>query len=109
MNPWLLLGLAIMAEVIGSASLRASEGFTRLLPSVLVVLGYAAAFSLMAQILRTLPLGLTYAVWSGVGTALTAVIGWTFFRDAFQWTALGGIALIVLGVVVLNLGGAGHE
>ncbi|WP_407540337.1 multidrug efflux SMR transporter [Deinococcus radiomollis] len=109
MNPWLLLGLAIMAEVIGSASLRASEGFTRLLPSVLVVLGYAAAFSLMAQILRTLPLGLTYAVWSGVGTALTAIIGWTFFRDAFQWTALGGIALIVLGVVVLNLGGAGHE
>ncbi|WP_310582918.1 multidrug efflux SMR transporter [Deinococcus sp.] len=109
MNPWLLLGLAIVAEVIGSASLRASEGFTRWLPSVLVVLGYAAAFSLMAQILRTLPLGLTYAVWSGVGTALTAIIGWTFFRDAFHPTALGGIALIILGVVVLNLGGAGHE
>lgn len=109
MNPWLMLGLAIVAEVIGSASLRASEGFTRLLPSVLVVVGYAAAFSLMAQILKTLPLGLTYAVWSGVGTALTAVISWTFFRDAFQWTALGGIALIILGVVVLNLGGAGHE
>lgn len=109
MNPWLLLGLAIVAEVIGSASLRASEGFTRWLPSVLVVLGYAAAFSLMAQILRTLPLGLTYAVWSGVGTALTAIIGWTFFRDAFHPTALGGIALIILGVVVLNLGSAGHE
>ncbi len=88
MNPW-LLGLAIVAEVIGSASLRASEGFTRWLPSVLVVL--------------------TYAVWSGVGTALTAIIGWTFFRDAFHPTALGGIALIILGVVVLNLGGAGHE
>ena len=60
MNLWLLLGLAIVAEVIGSASLRASEGFTRWLPSVLVVLGYAATFSLMAQILKTLPLSLTY-------------------------------------------------
>ena len=109
MNPWLLLTLAIVAEVIGSASLRASEGFTRLLPSVLVAVGYAIAFYLMGQILKQLPLGVTYAVWSGVGTALTAVIGWTFFRDAFQWTALGGIALIILGVVVLNLGGSGHE
>lgn len=108
MSPWLLLGLAIVAEVIGSASLRASEGFTRWLPSTLVVLGYAAAFFLMAQILKTLPLGLTYAVWSGVGTALTAIIGWTFFRDAFHPVALGGIALIILGVVVLNLGGGGH-
>ena len=71
------------------ASCRASEGFTRWLPSVLVVL--------------------TYAVWSGVGTALTAIIGWTFFRDAFHPTALGGIALIILGVVVLTLGGARHE
>ena len=109
MNPWLLLGMAIVAEVIGSASLRASDGFTKLFPSVLVALGYAAAFYLMSQILRQLPLGLTYAVWSGVGTALTAIIGWTFFRDAFQWTALGGIALIILGVVVLNLGGSGNH
>ena len=109
MNPWLLLGLAIVAEVIGSASLRASEGFTKLLPSVIVAVGYAAAFYLMSQILKQLPLGVTYAVWSGVGTALTAIIGWTFFRDAFQWTALGGIALIILGVVVLNLGSSGNH
>lgn len=108
MNPWLLLGMAIVAEVIGSASLRASEGFTKLLHSLLVALGYATAFYLMSQILKQLPLGVTYAVWSGVGTALTALIGWTFFRDAFQWTALAGIALIILGVVVLNLGGGGH-
>ncbi len=109
MNPWLLLGAAIVAEVIGSASLRASEGFTRLLPSALVAVGYAAAFYLMSQILKQLPLGVTYAVWSGVGTALTAIIGWTYFRDAFQWTALGGIALIILGVVVLNLGSSGNH
>jgi small multidrug resistance pump len=108
-NPWLLLGAAIVAEVIGSASLRASEGFTRLLPSVIVAVGYAAAFYLMSQILKQLPLGVTYAVWSGVGTALTAIIGWTYFRDAFQWTALGGIALIILGVVVLNLGSSGNH
>ncbi|WP_424951247.1 DMT family transporter [Deinococcus sp.] len=109
MNPWLLLAFAIGAEVIGSASLRASDGFTRLLPSVVMALGYAAAFYLMSQILKTLPLGVTYVVWSGVGTALTAVIGWTFFRDAFHWPALGGIALIILGVVVLNLGGSGNH
>ncbi len=109
MSPWLLLTLAIVAEVIGSASLRASEGFTKLFPSVLVTLGYATAFYLMGQILKQLPLGLTYAVWSGVGTALTAIIGWTFFRDAFQWTALGGIALIILGVVVLNIGSSGNH
>lgn len=109
MSPWLLLTLAIVAEVIGSASLRASEGFTKLFPSLLVALGYAAAFYLMGQILKQLPLGLTYAVWSGVGTALTAIIGWTFFRDAFQWTALGGIALIILGVVVLNIGSSGNH
>lgn len=108
MNVFLLLGAAILAEVIGTSALRASGGFTRLGPGVVVVLGYGAAFYLMSRVLSVLPLGTTYAIWSGVGTALTALIGWLYFRDAFAWTALGGIALIVAGVVVLNLGGKGH-
>jgi small multidrug resistance pump len=108
-NAWALLALAIVAEVIGSAALRASEGFTRWLPSTVMVLAYGATFAVMSQILKQLPLGLTYAIWSGVGTALTAIIGWVLFRDAFQWTAVGGIALIILGVVVLNLGRASQK
>ncbi len=106
MNPYLLLSLAIVAEVIGTSALRASAGFTRLGPAVVVALGYALAFYLMSQALRSIPLGVTYAIWSGVGTALTALIGWVYFRDAFNWVALAGIALIIAGVAVLNLGGA---
>ena len=109
MSPYVLLGLAIVAEVIGTSALRASEGFTRWAPGALVVLGYAAAFYLMSQALKTIPLGVTYAIWSGVGTALTALVGWLYFRDAFNWLALGGIALIIAGVAVLNFsGGARH-
>ncbi|WP_245528312.1 DMT family transporter [Deinococcus maricopensis] len=105
----LLLALSILAEVLGTSALRASEGFTRFLPGVVVVLGYGTAFTLMSRVLTQLPMGFTYAVWSGVGTALTALIGWVYFRDAFQWGALGGIALIIAGVVVLNAsGGARH-
>lgn len=106
-NPYLLLGAAILLEVIGTSALRASAGFSRLLPGVWVVLGYGGAFFLLSRVLGSLPLGLTYAVWSGVGTAFTALIGWFYFRDAFSWLALGGIALIIAGVALLNLGG-GH-
>lgn len=109
MNPYALLALAIVCEVIGTSALRASEGFSRALPGVVVVLGYGAAFYLMSMALRSLPLGFTYAVWSGVGTALTAAIGWLYFRDAFNWVALGGIGLIVAGVVMLQLGGGARQ
>ncbi|WNG35626.1 multidrug efflux SMR transporter [Archangium minus] len=109
MNPYLLLSISILSEVLGTSALRASNGFTRLLPSVLVIVCYGTAFYLMSQALKSLSLGFTYAVWSGVGTALTAMIGWLYFRDAFNWGALGGISLIIAGVVVLNLsGGARH-
>jgi small multidrug resistance pump len=108
MNPFVLLGFAIVLEVIGTSALRASAGFSRWLPSLIVVLGYGGAFYLMSRALTSLPLGLTYAIWSGVGTALTALIGWFYFRDAFSPIALAGIALIVLGVVVLNLGSSAH-
>jgi len=106
MNSYLLLGLSIALEIMATSALRASEGFTRLVPSVVVVVGYCSAFFLMSQVLKSLPLGFTYAVWSGVGTACTAMIGWWFFRDAFHWGAVAGIVLIIAGVVVLNLSGA---
>ncbi len=105
MNPYLLLGISILSEVMGTSALRASQGSTRLLPSVIVVVCYGTAFYLMSQALKSLPLGFTYAVWSGVGTALTAMIGWFYFRDAFHWSGLVGIGLIIAGVVVLNIGG----
>lgn len=105
MNPYVLLSISILMEVVATSSLRASESFTRLVPSVVVVVGYGTAFYVMSHALRSLPLGFSYAVWSGVGTALTAMIGWFYFRDAFHWSGLVGIGLIIAGVVVLNVGG----
>lgn len=109
MNPYLLLGISIVSEVVGTSALRASEGFTRPLPSLVVVVGYGTAFYLLSQVLKSLPLGLTYAVWSGVGTALTALIGWLYFRDALGGPAIGGIVLIIAGVVLLNVGGGARH
>lgn len=109
MNPWLMLAVAIAVEVVGSTALKASEGFTRPLPSLVMAAAYVTTFFLLAQILRSLPLGLTYALWAGVGTALTAVVGWLYFRDPFNWTAAGGIALVVAGVALLNLSGAARH
>jgi len=108
-NPYLLLGISIASEIVATSALRASEGFTRWVPSVVVVVFYCTAFYLMSHVLKVLPLGFTYAIWSGVGTASTAVIGWVLFRDAFHWSAVAGSALIIAGVVVLNLGGAGRH
>jgi multidrug transporter EmrE-like cation transporter len=102
MNPWVLLALAIAAEVIGTTALKASEGFTRIVPSVLVALGYGAAFYLMSQALKSLEVGTVYAVWSGVGIVATAIIGLIAFRENLDAPKLIGIALIVVGVVVLQ-------
>lgn len=103
MNPWIILGLAILAEVTATTSLRLSEGFTRLVPSLLVILGYGSSFWLMSLILSRLSVGLTYAVWSGVGTAIVAVIGAILFKESLEPLKLLGFALIIAGVVVLNL------
>ena len=103
----MLLGAAIVVEVIGAAALRDSHGFTRPGPSVVMVVAYAATFSLMSLILKQLPLGVTYAVWSGAGTALTALIGWVYYREAFSWTGLAGIVCVVVGVALLNATGKG--
>lgn len=109
MNPWVLLGFAIVGEVIATLSLRASEGFTKPVFSVLVVLGYGAAFWIMSRVTGQLPIGVIYAVWSGVGTALVTLLGAVLFREPLTVARLAGVGLIVGGVVVLNtLGGAAH-
>lgn len=103
MKQWLLLSGAILSEVIATSALKAANGFTRLWPSLVVVAGYAAAFLLLSLTLRTLPVGIAYAVWSGVGVALITLAGWLLYGQRLDGAALIGMALIVTGVVVMNV------
>jgi small multidrug resistance pump len=91
---------------VATSALKASDGFSRLMPSVVVVAGYAASFYFLSLSLREIPLGVVYAVWSGIGTAAIAIIGAVFFQETLGWVGIGGIVLIVLGVVLLNASGA---
>ncbi|MFD4595059.1 MULTISPECIES: DMT family transporter [Streptomyces] len=101
-----LLAGAIAAEVAGTTAMKYSEGFTRLWPSIGTVVGYLIAFTLLAQTLKTLSVGTAYAIWAGVGTAAVALIGILFLGESSSLVKIAGITLIVVGVVVLNLGGA---
>ena len=100
---WIYLGIAIVTEVIGTSALKSAEGFTRLWPSVVVVVSYALSFYLLSLTLKTIPVGIVYAVWSGVGIVLLALIGALFFRQTLDTPAMIGIGLILAGVVVINL------
>jgi small multidrug resistance pump len=100
---WIFLAVAIVSEVIGTSALKASEGFSRFWPSVIVVVGYASAFYFLSLTLRTIPIGVAYAIWSGAGVALIALISWLLYGQSLDLPAIVGIALIVAGVVVLNL------
>lgn len=105
----LLLAFAIVAEVAGTSALRAADGFTRLWPSVGVVVGYGLSFVALSLALKQgLGLGPAYAIWSGAGTALITIVGMVAFGDRIGPLAYAGIALIIAGVVLVNLGGAGH-
>lgn len=103
MQQWIFLSVAIVSEVIATSALKASEGFSRLWPSAIVVVGYAAAFYFLSLTLRTIPIGVAYAIWSGAGVALIALISWTLFGQSLDLPAIIGILLIVTGVIVLNL------
>jgi small multidrug resistance pump len=100
---WLYLTIAIVAEVIATSFLKASDGFTKLLPSLAVVVGYSAAFFFLSLTLKEIPVGVAYAVWSGIGVTLIAAIGWVFLGQKLDAAAIAGMGLIVAGVVVLNL------
>ncbi|MDP2741910.1 MAG: SMR family transporter [Hydrogenophaga sp.] len=103
MNAWMMLGLAIVAEVIGTSALKASEGFTRVWPSVAVVLGYAVAFYCLSLVLKSIPVGVAYAVWSGLGIVLITVAAWLLYGQRIDLAGLIGMGLIIAGVVVLNV------
>lgn len=103
MKNWMFLLGAILCEVTATSSLKASNGFTRLAPSLIVLVGYSASFYLLSLTLRTIPIGVAYAVWSGVGVALIALVGWIFLGQVLDRAALAGIGLIVSGVIVINL------
>ena len=103
MNVYVVLGVAVVAEVIATAALKASAGFSKLVPSVVVVLGYAVAFTALSLTLKTIPLGIAYAIWAGAGVALVSVAGWLYFKQPLDIAAILGISLIVTGVLVINL------
>jgi small multidrug resistance pump len=106
--PWLWLSVAIVAEVFGTLSLKASDGLSKLWPSIGVLVGYASAFALMAVSLKKLDVGITYAIWSGVGIIGAAIGGYVFFNQEISKVSMLGMAIIIVGVVVMNLGGASH-
>ena len=99
---WFVLGLAILFEVAGTTSMRLSDGFTRLTPSVLIFVFYAFSFVLNTMVVRVLGLSVVYAVWSGVGTVLTAFIGYLYFKEPMSTLKIGSTLLIVLGVLGLH-------
>lgn len=103
MNAWGYLSVAILAEVIATSALKASNGFSQLVPSIVVIAGYGTAFYCLSLALRSVPLGIAYAIWSGAGTALIALIGVVMYKQKLDLAAIAGIALIVAGVLVLNL------
>jgi small multidrug resistance pump len=101
--PWLLLFAAIVAEVVATSMLKSTHSFTRLGPSVVVVLAYGLAFVLLSHCLKKMPVGVVYAVWSGLGVALITLVAWIFLGQTLDAPALAGLALIVGGVVVINV------
>lgn len=103
MNGYTSLALAIVAEVIATSALQASAGFTRPGPSVLVVLGYGVAFYCLSLTLRTVPVGVAYALWSGLGIVLIIAVGWVLYQQRVDAAALLGMALIMAGVAVIQL------
>ena len=102
MKNWLFLGIAIACEVIATSNLKLSEGFTKWLPSTLVVVGYAAAFYFLSLTLKTVPVGVAYAVWSGLGIVAISIVAWFAFGQKPDLWGVVGIGLIIAGVVVLN-------
>ncbi|WTX30472.1 multidrug efflux SMR transporter [Streptomyces sp. NBC_00658] len=103
---YILLAGAIAAEVAATTAMKYSDGFSKLWPSLVTVLGYVIAFALLAQTLKTVSVGTAYAIWAGAGTAVIAAIGMMFLGEGLSAAKLGGIVLIIGGVVLLNLGGA---
>ena len=100
---WFLLGFAIMMEVIATTALKLTEGFTKLIPTAVSLLGYGLSFFALSKVLGQVPLAIAYAIWSGAGISLVGIIGWVWFGQKLDAGALIGIGLIIAGVVVINV------
>jgi small multidrug resistance pump len=103
LNHWLALAIAICGEVTARTALKASNEFTRLVPSIIVVIGYGIAFYFMAISMRVLPVGIMYAIWSGRGIVLVSIIGWLVYKQTLDLPSIIGMTLIISGVIVINL------
>lgn len=103
MKSWLLLAAAIFSEVIATSALKASEGFSKTTPSIIVIVGYGLAFYFLSLTLKTIPVGVAYAVWSGVGIVCVSIIGWFLFGQKLDFPALLGIGFILTGVIIMNV------
>lgn len=103
MKNFFFLGIAIIFEIIATSALKKSEQFTQLLPSIITIVGYFAAFYFLSFAIRTIPVGIAYAIWSGVGIVLITIIGAVFFKQIPDLPAIIGLALIMIGVVVINV------
>jgi small multidrug resistance pump len=100
---WIYLSIAIVSEVIATSALKSSEGFTRLIPSVIVCVGYGFSFYFLSVTLKTIPIGIAYAIWSGAGITLISLIGYFLYKQQLDIPAFVGMSLIILGVVIINL------
>ena len=103
MQTFLILFFAILSEVIGTVSLKLSNGFTKPVPSIVVVIGYGASFYLLSLALKAMPIGVAYAIWSGVGLILTVIAGMIVWRETLDWARVVGIVLILIGVIFINV------
>lgn len=103
MKTFVILFFAILSEVIATSSLKYSEGFTKPIPSVVVAVGYGLSFYLLSIALKTMPIGVAYAIWSGVGLVLTVIAGIILWRETLDWARVTGIILILAGIVLINV------
>ena len=103
MKTFVILFFAILSEVIATSSLKYSEGFTKPIPSVVVAVGYGLSFYLLSIALKTMPIGVAYAIWSGVGLVLTVIAGIILWRETLDWARVTGIVLILAGIVLINV------
>jgi small multidrug resistance pump len=100
---WMVLLIAVFGEVVGTTALKASEGFTKPVPSLIVAAGYVVAFYFLSLTLDKIPVGISYAIWSGIGIVLVSILAWWLFGQKLDLAALAGIGLIIAGVAVINL------
>ena len=103
MKNFTILFFAILSEVIATSALKFSEGFTKLVPSVIVVVGYGLSFYLLSLSLKVFPIGIAYAIWSGVGLVLTVIAGMLIWKESLDWARVTGILLIIAGIILINV------